>query len=33
MNGSLPIDDTGADLRPAHVDSDHEGRAHGRGLP
>ena len=33
VDDSLPIDDSGADLRPAHVDSDHEGSAHGRGLP
>ena len=33
VDDSLPIDETGADLRPAHVDSDHEGSAHGRGLP
>ena len=25
VDDSLPIDDSGADLRPAHVDSDHEG--------
>ncbi len=33
MDDSLPIDDTGADLRPANVNSDHEGSGHGRGLP
>jgi hypothetical protein len=30
---SVAVDDAGEDLRPAHVDPDHERSAHGRGLP
>ena len=33
VHGALAVEDPGADLRPADVDSDHKGGAHGRGLP
>jgi hypothetical protein len=30
---AFSVDDSREDLGPTHVDSDHEGSAHGRGLP
>ena len=33
LDHPVPVDDTGEDLGAAHVDSDDEGRSHGRRLP